>query len=86
MADKEYTIRQAVKDALESIPCGSDFHGYDFLDKCRMNLRLNGSPAKPYDSTLLRDMRRFKMAYGISVKNQSKSIYHKADRQGELPL
>ena len=86
MAGKEYTIRQAVKDALERIPCGSDFHGYDFLNECRYNLMVHGSQAKPYDSTLLRDMRRFKLAYGITVKNQSKSIYHKADRQRELPL
>ena len=83
---KEYTIRQAVRDALKSIPCGSDFHGYDFLKKCRYNLAINGSEAKPYDSTLLRELRRERLAYGITIKNQNRSIYHKDDKQGVLGL
>ena len=82
----DYTIRQAVKDALASIPCGSDFHGYDFLDKCRINLLTHGSQAKPYDSTLLREMRRFRNLFDITVKDQNKSIYNKGDRQECLPL
>ena len=83
---KEYTVRQSAFDALEQIPCGSDFHGYDFLEKCRFNLLKNGSTARPYDSTLLRELRRYRLKFDITVKNQNKSIYHKGDRQGELGL
>lgn len=82
----DYTIRQAAKDALNSIPCGTDFHGYDFLEKCRFNLLTHGSTARPYDSTLLRELRRYRELYGITLKDQNKSIYHKGDKQGCLPL
>lgn len=74
---KEYTVRQSVRDALTSIPYDSDFKGYDFLNKCRRNLFIHGSKAKPYDSTLLRDLRRYRGEFKITVKDRNKSIYHK---------
>ena len=83
---KEYTIAQATKDAMEMIPYGTDFHGYDYITACRNLLRLNGSVAKPYDATLLRYLRHYRELYGISIKNMKKSIYHKDDKQGELGL
>ncbi len=76
---KEYTIRQAVRDALTSIPWNSDFKGVDFLHKCRVNLYKNGSQAKPYDSTLLRDLRRYRGEFKITVKDRNRSIYHKGE-------
>lgn len=76
---KEYTVSQAVRDALTAIPWNSDFKGYDFLHVCRFNLLKNGSPAKPYDSTLLRDLRRYRGEFKITVKDRNKSIYHKGE-------
>lgn len=81
---KEYTIRQAVRDVLTGIPWNSDFKGYDFLKKCRHKLFKNGSHAKPYDSTLLRDLRRYRGEFKITVKDRNKSIYHKGDINDEV--
>lgn len=76
---KNYTIRQSVRDALTAIPANSDFKGYDFLKACRKFLIINGNFAKPYDSTLLRDLRHFRHEFKITVTNSSKSIYHKGE-------
>ena len=72
-----YTIRQAVRDTLEKIPYDSDFKGYEFLSVCRKNLRINGNPAQPFDSTLLRDLRWYRDEFHITVVDRNKSIYHK---------
>ena len=74
-----YTIRQSVRDALQSIPANSDFKGYDFLNMCRSNLRKNGNFARPYDSTLLRDLRHYRHEFKITVADSHKSIYHKGE-------
>lgn len=79
-----YTVTQAVKDSLRQIPYGSDFHGYEFFDRCRRNMTANGCPNKPYDASLIRIMRQYASLYGVTLKDRNKSIYHKADRQGEL--
>ena len=77
MEEKNYTIRQAVRDTLDKIPYDTDFKGYDFLAVCRRNLRINGNLAQPYDSTLLRDLRRYRGEYKITVIDRNRSIYHK---------
>ena len=81
-----YTVAQSTKDAMQRIPCGTDFHGYDYFKACRNLLFLNGSPAKPYDASLLRYLRQFGSLYGIKCVDRNKSIYHKDDKQGELGL
>lgn len=75
----KYTIRQSVRDALQSIPNNSDFKGYDFLRMCRANLRKNANYSRPYDSTLLRDLRHYRHEFKITVVNAHKSIYHKGE-------
>lgn len=76
---EQYTIRQAVRDALTAIPRGTDFKGTDFLTSCRRNLVNHGSVHRPYDSTLLRDMRHYRGEFKITVKDRQKSIYHKGE-------
>lgn len=76
---KKYTVRQSAIDALKGIPNNTDFSGYDFLNSCRFNLIVNGSQAKPYDSTLFRELRRYRSTFAITVKNPNKSIYHKGE-------
>ena len=68
------------------IPCGKDFHGYEYFNACRHLLIVNNSPARPYDATLLRYLRQFGSLYGIKLKDRNKSIYHKENKQSELPL
>lgn len=79
-----YTITQAVKDSLNQIPYGSDFHGYEFFERCRKNMVANGNHNRPYDASLLRIMRANASLYGVVLKDRCKSIYHKNDRQPGL--
>ena len=78
--EKRYTITQSVRDTLAELPHDIDFKGYDFLAKCRTKLRKNGSLAKPFDATLLREMRSLRHLYGITLVDRSKSIYHKGKK------
>lgn len=75
----QYTVRQAVRDTLTAIPFNSDFKGTDFLSSCRRNLAKNGNMQRPYDSTLLRDLRLYRGEFRITVKDRQKSIYHKGE-------
>lgn len=78
---EKYTVRQSVRDTLSEIPWGRDFTGRYFLSRCRSHLAKNGSPAKPFDSTLLRDLRHYRGEFQITVVDHQKSIYHKGDYQ-----
>lgn len=79
--EKNYTVRQSVIDTLKAIPKNTDFKGYDFLNTCRFYLIVNGSQAKPYDSTLFRELRRYRSTFAITVTNPNKSIYHKGESE-----
>lgn len=70
-----YSVSQASKDALKSIPKGTKFHGYEYFGICRTFLKVNNNPARPYDATLLRYLRHFGCLYGIKLVDRNKSLY-----------
>lgn len=78
--EKKYTVSQSVRDTLTELPHNQDFKGYDFLAMCRFNLNQHGSKAKPFDATLLREMRSLRHLYKITLVDRSKSIYHKGEK------
>ena len=77
MKEKVYTITQAVIDAIESLPWDKEWHCYDLFSLARRNLIAHENPAKPYDGTLQRAMRKYRHVYNIVCVNNNKSIYMK---------
>ena len=75
--DKIYTVTQAVIDAIESFPWDTPWHCYDLFNKSWNNLKLHGNPAKPYDGTIQRIMRKFRHVYCIVCIDRDKSVYIK---------
>ena len=71
----EYTIRNAVYDALMALPKNKDFYFSDFLVTVRENLKLHGNPARPFDGTIQRAMRRLRASFDIKCVDAKKSIY-----------
>lgn len=71
------TIRSAVWEVLNGLPRDRNFNGYDFIDLTRTNLKRKGYEGRPYDATILRELRRQKASHNIQCVDVTKSIYHK---------
>lgn len=77
--NKLYTITQAVYDTIKVIPWNKKFSSIDFFSSCRWNLKKNGNPARPFDGTLHRQMRRIRHEFNIKCVDCKRSIYMKVD-------
>lgn len=75
--NEDYSVSQAVLDALDSLKWNETFHCNEFFDMCRENLRRHGSHAKPYDGTLQRLMRKFRHTYNVKCVGHAESLYMK---------
>lgn len=77
--NKLYTITQAVYDVINAIPYNREFKSTDFFANCRWALKKNGNPARPFDGTLHRQMRRIRHEFNIKCVDYKRSIYMKVD-------
>ncbi len=75
-----YTIKDAVYETLAAQPVGTEFKCYDFFNKCRERLALNGNYSKPFDGTLQRELRRNRALFKIVCVDSRKSIYKIEER------
>lgn len=70
-----YLIKDAVSDTLNLMPKGKEFKGVVFLQTCRRMLKEHGYDKRPYDSTLLRELRKQRCSRNIVCTDIKKSIY-----------
>jgi len=79
-----YTRTDAAREVMKALLPG-DFHGPEYSRLCQKKLDEHGLPFHPMDGTWMRYLRQFGSLYKISLKDRSKSLYHKdGDAQMEL--
>lgn len=74
-----YLIKDAVSDTLNMLPNGKEFKGIVFLQTCRKKLKEHGYYQRPYDSTLLRELRHQRHLHNVVCIDRSRSIYKKGE-------
>lgn len=76
MAEK-YSVTQAVRDVCSEMDAGEKLLGYELYAKVLAKMHTKGNRKHPLDSTVLRQVRKIGILYGVKAQTQGKSVYVK---------
>ncbi len=84
MTNKDYTATDAVLHTLQNLSEGVGYAGYQIHEMVLQDLRRNGSPSKPYDSTTLRLVRKYGRLYGVYCDRRNRLSKYYRNRKAPV--
>lgn len=72
MKNRNYTATEAVLHTLQNLSEGVGYAGWQIHEMILQDLRRNGSPSRPYDSTTLRLVRKYGRFYGVYCERHNR--------------
>lgn len=84
MTNKGYTATDAVLHTLQNLREGVGYAGYQIHEMVLQDLRRNGSPSRPYDSTTLRLVSKYGRFYGVYCDRRNRLSKYYRNRKAPV--